>query len=218
MTNDRDFLKKIYEINGTDYVGTILLDMDDVLAEFGEALIQVYNSKYNDTLTTEDMVTWDMIPYVKSECGQDIYELMKTPGLFRHLKPTPHAIGMVKRLVEQKYNVLIVSDAPRGHAHCDYEMDNQNISNPADDKKAWLHQHFPMIPQSNIFLGSMKYYIRGDVLIDDKPETYEKFTALGLKVLLMDKPYNRHIKSENRIYNLLEAEERIYNMFSKVRQ
>lgn len=218
MTHDREILNRINEMNGTDYIGTILLDMDDVLAEFGNSLLSVYNDKYNDTLTPNDMVTWDMIPYVKPDCGNDIYELMKTPGLFRNLKPTSQAVDMVQRLIDNNFNILIVSDAPFGHAHSDYVTDNSKVSNPGDDKKAWLLEHFPMIPQSNIIFGSLKYYVRGDVLIDDKPDTYEKFSQLGLKVLLMDKPYNRYITTENRVHNLLEAEERIYAMFAKVEQ
>lgn len=207
------FTKKINELNQTDYRGTILLDMDDVLAKFDQHLLNLYNLKYNDTVTPADMFDWDMTKYVKKECGLDIYELMKTPGFFRHLEVKDHAVEVVTRLVENNFNILIVSDSPKGYGHSDYEKNTQFVSNPADDKRDWILEHFPMIPQSNIFFGSQKFYIRGDVLIDDKPDTFLKFQQLGLDCILMDRAYNQHIQTDRRAKNLLEAEEMIYRTF-----
>ena len=38
--------EKINKLQGTNYVGTILLDMDDVLAKFAKDLLHLYNAKY----------------------------------------------------------------------------------------------------------------------------------------------------------------------------
>lgn len=203
------FTEKVNRMQETAYRGTILLDMDDVLAKFDQHLLDLYNAKYSDNLSPEDMHDWDMSKYVKKECGQGIYDLMRTPGFFRQLEVKDHAVEVVTRLIEKKFNILIVSDAPKGYGHDDYKK-NHIHANPADDKRDWLAAHFPMIPQSNIFLGSQKFYIRGDVLIDDKPDTFLKFQQLGLECFLMDRPYNRHIQTEKRVKNLLEAEEMIY--------
>lgn len=212
-TDNGEFTNKLNEVLGTNYIATILLDMDDVLADFGTLLLELYNEKYNDSLKTSDMISWDMTPYVKPECGLDIYELMKTPGFFSRLKPTPYSQEVVNRLIENNYNVMIVSDSPMGHSFADYELDNECISNPADDKRAWLLKHFSAIPLSNVFFGSQKFFIRGDVLVDDKPDTYEKFKKFGFSCVLMNQAYNAHIKTNNRVHNMLEVEKVIYDMF-----
>lgn len=212
---DMSFTRKVNELNNTNYVATILFDMDDVVADFAHHLLHLYNEKYNDQLTPNDMIDWDMSKFVKKECGMDIFHLMKTPGFFRHLQPIEHAKDVIARLIEKNFNVLFVSDSPKGYSFTDYNVNPLFVSNPADDKRDWLAEHFPMVPTSNVILGSMKYYVRGDLLVDDKPDTYLKFRSLGLDVLLMDRPYNRFISSTNRIHNLLDAEEIIYKKFLK---
>ncbi|MFS0781961.1 5' nucleotidase, NT5C type [Bacillus sp. 1P06AnD] len=206
---DQLFILKVNQLLGTDFKATIMLDMDDVLAELGTAWIKKYNERYEDTLTTQHMTEWDTSQIVKPECGPKVYDLLKEPGMFRYLQPTPHSQEVVQRLVEERYNILIVSDSPRGHAHSDYKQNPSFFANPADDKRAWLAEYFPMIPQENIFFGSQKYYVRGDVLVDDKPETHERFTSLGLNVILLDQPYNQHIQAKWRAKNMLEVEEMI---------
>ena len=63
------FNEKINGLYQTNYRGTILFDMDDVLAKFDQFLLDLYNKKYNDNLTPADMHDWDMSKYVKKECG-----------------------------------------------------------------------------------------------------------------------------------------------------
>ncbi|WP_050614979.1 5' nucleotidase, NT5C type [Bacillus testis] len=211
MTNQK-FIHKVSKVTGKNFRATIMLDMDDVLAQLGAAWIDIYNERYEDQLTTQHMTEWDTSLIVKPECGKKVYELLREPGMFRYLQPTPYSQEVVRRLVERQYNILIVSDAPRGHAHCEFKANPDFVANPADDKRAWLLEHFPMIPQENVFFGSQKYYVRGDILVDDKPATHDMFTALGLPVILMDQPYNQHIKAKWRAKNMLEAEEMIYRV------
>ena len=197
------------------YLATLLFDMDDVLADFGPDWLAIYNKKYNDNLTREDMVDWDTTTFVKEECGSDMYALLRTPGLFRYVKPMPHAVEVINRLIQKGYEIVIVSDSPAGDPHCVYTKDGTKVSNPADDKRAWLKEHFPMIPEKNVVFTGQKYRVRGDVLIDDKPETFETFEELGLNIILMDQPYNRFIQTDKRVKNLLEAEKMIDDMFLK---
>ena len=194
--------------------GTILLDMDEVIAEMAIHWLHIYNEKYDDNLTVADLLEWDTSKVVKPECGMKIYDLLKHPGLFRYLKPNPYAVQMVKNFHKKGYETLIVSDAPRGHAHCEYQ-ENLVPSNPADDKRAWLEEHFPMISQRNVIFASKKQYVRGDLLIDDKPDTFLTFQKLNLHCILMDQPYNRMIRTKYRAKTLLEAEEMAYDILEK---
>jgi len=206
------FLAQLNAIEGTNYKGIIKWDMDDVLAKFDIGFLEHYNAMYDDNLKPDDMYDWDMTKYVKPECGSKIYDLLRIPGLFRYLKPAPHSQEVIQRLSDDDYLILIVSDSPAGHAYCQYMKDPLNISNPADDKRMWLKEHFPMIPQNHIWLGGTKHFIKGDVLVDDKPATYEKYESLGLGAILIDRPYNQHIDTSYRAKNLLEAEEMIHEI------
>jgi 5'(3')-deoxyribonucleotidase len=187
--------------------------MDDVLARFDLGFLSIYNEKYQDSLCPDDMFTWDMTQYVKKECGKSVYELLKHPGLFRYLQPTEHSQKVIERLHHAGFLILIVSDSPRGHSHD--EALEQYSTNPADDKRAWLEEHFPMIPQNCIFFGSQKMFVTGDVLIDDKPETFHYHENIGMECILIDRPYNRDFETTKRAFNLLEAEKMIYDMFLK---
>jgi 5'(3')-deoxyribonucleotidase len=196
-----------------EYVGTILFDMDEVLAQFMPAWMGIYNNAYGDNLQVEQINDWDTTKFVKPECGQNIYELLKVPGLFRYLKPAPHSQEVLQRLVDKGYDVVVVSDSPQGDAHCDFTLDDTKVGNPADDKRKWLQEHFPMIDKKNVVFTAQKWRVMGDVLVDDKPETYEIFNAKGRDCLLVDMPYNRYIQTDLRVGNLLEAEKWIYDKF-----
>lgn len=208
------FLQQLNAVEGTNYRGIVKWDMDDVLAQFDIGFLDHYNRIYNDHLKPKDMYDWDMSKYVKPECGEKIYDLLKIPGLFRYLQPVEHSQKVVQRLIDNNFLLLIVSDSPKGHSHCEMEGLKGNSANPADDKRMWLSEHFPMIPQDHVWFGSKKHFVLGGVLVDDKPATFEKHESLGLDAILIDRPYNQHIKTSYRAHNLLEAEEMIYTIFN----
>jgi 5'(3')-deoxyribonucleotidase len=116
--------------------------------------------------------------------------------------------------IQKMGEVFVVSDVPRGTAHgeqihlSDKKLDVP-YSNPSDDKRAWLKENFPNLPKENIIFCSCKWMVVGDILVDDKPDTFLAFRERGRDVILMDMPYNRHIDTKWRAANLKEAEEMI---------
>ncbi|QST02758.1 hypothetical protein IMZ31_19605 (plasmid) [Pontibacillus sp. ALD_SL1] len=132
---DQEFLKRMNTLHQTTYKATLKFDMDDVLALFGKDWIAVYNEIYEDTLTTDNMTEWNTSLVVKPECGSKVYDHLKTPGLFRYVKPNPHAQDVIKRLIEKEFDIVIVSDSPRGHSHCERERDP---SFTFTTEKAWF--------------------------------------------------------------------------------
>ena len=118
--------------------------------------------------------------------------------------------------IQKMGDVFVVSDAPSGTSYGDtvqfsnihYSLDVTH-SNPVDDKRAWLKEHFPTLPKENVIFCSCKWMIAGDLLIDDKPDTFLEFQKRGRDVILMDMPYNRHIHTKWRARDLIEAEEMI---------
>ena len=59
---------------------TILVDMDSIAADLQEKWYGAYNKRYNDTITVDDILSWDTHKYVKPECGKKIYKYF-TPSI-----------------------------------------------------------------------------------------------------------------------------------------
>jgi len=184
---------------------TILVDLDDTLNEFAPTFWDTYNKKYEENQNYLKVNSWNLQEFARPDV--DAYSLLKTPGFFRYLPLKEYAEQFMENIYE-KYNVYLVTDAPAGTSHCDIEA-GKGYANPADDKRKWVAEHFPYFPQDQIIICSHKWLIEGDILVDDKPATFEKFEELGKRCILIDMPYNRHIETEWRAKDLREAEEMI---------
>ncbi|MEK3955919.1 5' nucleotidase, NT5C type [Psychrobacillus sp. FSL K6-1464] len=176
----------------------ILLDMDDVMANFSAEWIRLYNEEYSDSLTQNDLTEWDASLFTKPECGMKIYDYLRNPGLFRNLIVADGCKDVLKDLTELGAEVIIVTDSPQG---CSFGQSDWRGSNPTDDKRAWLQEHFPFIPKENFVVTSKKWLVQGDILIDDKPSTILKFQELGRKVVAMSRPCNQKIDAQLRADN-----------------
>lgn len=85
------------------------------------------------------------------------------PGIFRHLKPINAAIKSVKKLLKSpKYDVYFLSTAP--------------WNNPSawTDKRLWLAEQFGDIINRRLILTHRKDLVKGDILIDDRPNNGTK--------------------------------------------
>lgn len=187
----------------------ILVDLDDTINDFSNTYWNVYNDKFNEDLDPQTVDSWNLQKYVREDI--DAYELLKHPGLFRNLPLKDYAYDFMKR-IHDLYNVYIVTDSPSGTSDC--EIKNGIFSNPADDKRRWVEEYLPFFPQDKIIMCSHKWMVEGDILVDDKPGTFEKFTELGKHCILIDMPYNRHIETKYRVKNLREAEKMIEEILS----
>ena len=64
----------------------LAIDADDVLVNFSESLVEQYNKKYGKNKALEELITcWDLNTNVDE--GEDMYEIMDSPGMFLNLKP-----------------------------------------------------------------------------------------------------------------------------------
>ncbi|MGF7535436.1 hypothetical protein AAGG74_17430 [Bacillus mexicanus] len=196
----------------------ILVDMDDTLADFAKSYWNIHNEIFGEKINHKKVDDWDLSKF--SSKGKDCYKIFKYPGLFRELEVKPYAKEFMKNLQEIA-DVYIVSDSPTGTAFQEsvfFDANNNSLnqahtSNPADDKRMWVKEHFPDFPQSNIIFCSCKWMIQGDILIDDKPSTFERFQEEGRKAILIDMPFNQHIDTGWRARDLKEAESIIRDLY-----
>lgn len=196
-------------INKEGLSKVILLDMDDVLADFNQGWLDAYNEDYKDTLVKEDLIDWDITKFMKNPAKKLVSYYLCHKHLYLKLVPKPHAKEVIQRWIDKGYTIMVVTDSPMS------SFDGYFHSNPTDEKKMWLKEHFPMISASNFITTSQKWFVYGDVLVDDRPTTIEKFEELGRKIIAFDMPYNRTTNATYRCKDWLDLERIIYEMFEE---
>lgn len=189
---------------------TVLIDIDDTLNDFLQTFTDVYNDKYKDNLKIEEIKGWNLQDYVNTT--DNVYQLFKTPGLFTRPKPKVHAADFIKSLMKD-FDVYLVTDSPKGTNH--FEAETAPFSNPVDDKRHWVKEHLPFFPIERMIFCSEKWMVNGDILLDDKVETFKRFNEMGRDVLLFEASHNKNFNTNRRVKDLFEAEKEIRRILSE---
>jgi len=169
-------------------MAVILLDMDDVLADFEKAFFQRWRSLYPDLffipLDQRDRF------YVELQMPPELREkaraIKREPGFFLNLEPLPGAPEAAREMLALGHEVFICTAPITACATCPME------------KFQWAARHLGPEWPKRIHISSDKTMVRGDFLVDDKPEV----TGLMLPVwehVLYDRPYNRAVAGKRRI-------------------
>lgn len=164
----------------------LAIDADDVLVNFGGSLVSQYNQEYGKSVTVEELLTtWNLNENVEE--GEDLYEIMNRPGMFRNLKAFDDVVDGLNALIEAGHEVIISTAGNR---------------NAYNDKYENFKELFPMIPEEQILMIKRKDLLYLDVMIDDGPHN---IIASNCKVnIIMDRPWNRFL-SGIRVYSFAEA-------------
>jgi 5'(3')-deoxyribonucleotidase len=160
-----------------------------------------YNETWGDGLTLSQITDWHVTKFIKDEAQPrpeqhlDIYSFFhpeKThkvqPPLYRDLTPLDGAVEGLRALHEAGHDILLAT-AVEGET--------------AGEKHKWCQRHIPFIPRRNIFTGSRKERIHGDIFIDDGPHNltahHEKW---GIETALMTiaYPYNEESQKLVDVY------------------
>lgn len=137
---------------------TIITDLDSTVVALLPSWISLYNQRYQDHLTVEDVKTFDIDRHVKPECGSAIFGLLDAPGLFRGLPALGNAPAVLEDLHRSGHEILVATAV--------HPAFPKNIA----DKWAWVQQHLPFVDRGHFVVASKKHHLRGDVFLDDSPE------------------------------------------------
>jgi len=166
----------------------ILIDMDDVISDFDGEFYKRWNELHPDI----SIVPPDKRKcfYIKDELPEDytklIREINTAPGFIKSLPEIPGSIQAVKEIAGTGNKVFICTSPLNAYKNC------------VKEKYEWIENHLGFEWTLKLILTKDKTLIKGDILIDDKPE------VIGAAIpawehIVFDKPYNRYINNHRRM-------------------
>lgn len=172
---------------------TVLVDMDDTIESLLEAWVRGVNEKYGTAVAYEDINDWNVAKAFPGLTWEQVYEVPLTPGFWDTVAPIPGAAEALKRLMDDGFEVLIVTATPF-------------VSAP-EKIEGYLFRHFPFLSWDQVIITGRKQRIRGDVLVDDGVHNLE---GGDYAKILMSAPHNKNYDAEAngmiRVNNWAEAE------------
>ena len=166
----------------------ILLDQDNVLADFEQGFLEAWQAAHPDkpSIACEDRKCFHVKGDYPVEYVNHVEDTYSGPGFFRHLKPVPGALKAVQELTAMGHEIYICTSPINRYHHC------------VREKYEWVEAHLGYEFTKRIIMTKDKTFVRGDILIDDKPE----ITGLQAPVwhhYIYDRPYNRSVTTPLRL-------------------
>lgn len=165
----------------------ILLDQDNVLADFEQGVRDMWRSRHGgeapvDAARKNFYIRDDTAPEYRNE----MVALYSSQGFFASLPPKDGALNAARELLAVGHDVRICTAPINDYRHC------------VGEKLAWIEKHLGYEWTHRTIIAKDKTWVRGDILIDDKPEIGGSLPALW-QHWLYDAPYNRHIRHPHRV-------------------
>ncbi len=166
----------------------ILIDMDDVLADFDREFLNVWKKKYPGKFYIP--LEKRSLFYMKDQYPPGVWELVRevytSPGFIRSLPAVPGGAEAINELSERGFDVFICTSPLSNYENCVLE------------KYEWVDEHLGRDWTEKLILTRDKTLIKGEILLDDRPEV-KGAAAPEWEHVLFDRPYNRNIKSKRRL-------------------
>lgn len=158
------------------------LDMDGIFANLHQAWLNWYNKTWNDNIPLSKL-QWDLKSIVKKECGDQIYNYLYSPDIYKEVDPIPGSLKAIKKLI--KIHDVIVITHPAGGCET------------VPDKARWLKKYLPELPESNYMFVAKKYLTKFDVFVDDSPNNIVPYREAwpDAHILTIAWPYNECVES-----------------------
>ena len=175
----------------------IAIDVDWVMAKLLHKWLEYYNILFDEELTTEDILEWSIVDFVKPEAEEVMLNILNLPDFYRDLAIRSTAAESIKEL-DKYYEILIVTDY----------FTKESFKAKYD----WLREHLPFIKRENLVFTGNKSLILADHLIDDGVHNLETFKGIGI---LYDAPYNRDETRFKRVHSWGEITDYFVDLYKK---
>lgn len=165
----------------------ILIDLDGVIADFEKAFYEEWYNRHPDkTIVLPEERTKFYIRDEHPEVAHLIREIYNMPGFFLSFPVIPGSIEALKEMLNRGHEVFICSSPSSENDNC------------IPEKIRWIKEHLGNDFIRRIIITKDKTLVKGDVLIDDRPEV-TGVAKPEWELIIFDRPYNKHIKDRKRI-------------------
>lgn len=162
----------------------ILIDMDDVLADFDSEFLRRWRERHPEKMYVplEERKTFYVKDSYPEELRPLVTEIYTKPSFFRALPPVAGAIEAVKEMEQMGLELFICTSPLSVYKNCVLE------------KYEWVDAHLGSEWVKRIVLTKDKTLVKGDFLIDDKPVITGVESMPMWEHVLYDRPYNKDIQ------------------------
>jgi len=166
----------------------ILVDMDDVLADFDGGFLLKWREKCPDEffIPMSDRQKFYMRDEYPPELIDKMTELFTQKGFVADLPQIEGAVEAVNYIKERGHEVFICTSPMRQYQNC------------VAEKYEWVEKNLGFEWTMRLILSRDKTLVQGNLLIDDKPEVTGSVKPTW-EHIIFDKSYNAHIKVQRRI-------------------
>jgi len=166
----------------------ILIDMDDVLADFDGEFYRRWLKIHPDKPLTHPGERKSF--YVKDDSPENYYplitEINTAPGFVRNLPLIEGGKEAINEMKDSGHTLFICTSPLLKFQNC------------VKEKYEWVDEHLGPEWVKRLILTRDKTLVRGDYIIDDKPEISGNVNPVW-EHILYDKPYNRNITWKKRL-------------------
>ena len=166
----------------------ILVDLDGPLADLESEFLRRWREKFPTEffIPLEQRRTFFLNDEYPEHLRKEASLIIASDGFFASLSPVTNSVSSIKEMASSGNNVVVCTS--------DIYMSPTSLA----DKRAWVQKHLGHDFAKTMIFTRDKTLIRGNYLIDDKPE------ITGLLVphwehIIFDQPFNRNIINKARI-------------------
>lgn len=157
----------------------VLVDLDNVVADMISALNERLERAGVVPIAAEAITDYEFYNLYSVKDYLHVQSILRTPGFFRELPLMPGAKQGVEDILRYMGEVYFVTSPMKEAPHS------------AGDKLVWVKKHFGRGMAEMTIITQDKTAVKGDILIDDKPEILGRFSP-EWKRWVYDQPYNQH--------------------------
>lgn len=162
---------------------SIKVDMDAILVDLTPYWLDCIAKDTGVVEIIDNITQWNL-----HKCGKlvdlgpkVVYDYLRKPGFFLGAPEIPTALETVKKWQDSGHDVMVAT-SPSGPISI-------------VEKYGWLDEKAPWLKPTDVSMMSRKEELHGDVLIDDHPETGNKFLTKNPNALVLgiEYEYNKHV-------------------------
>ena len=161
----------------------IAIDFDCTLFPTLEMVIDIYNQKYNESISLDQITQYSLYETFHKEVADKLFEIFWDEETYKNLYPYDNAIEVVKSLVSKGHEVYIATATTVKELYW---------------KETLLQKYFPFIPKNNLIRIKNKSLLKCDIIIDDYLDNLINSDAIRI---CLDYPWNRNKQIEQE-YNI----------------